>query len=103
MGLTRQSVQRTVDGLEAAGLVSIRSNPAHRRSHLLALSVAGSEVLRRIHAGEVPWAARLAAPLGAARIRSALELLTELREALDGTPPEPTPAARAARGRRSRP
>jgi hypothetical protein len=38
MGLTRQSVQRTADLLEADGLVSYAENPAHQRAKLATLT-----------------------------------------------------------------
>src|SRR5262245_46135608 len=38
MGLTRQSVQRITDLLEADGLVSYLDNPAHQRAKLAALT-----------------------------------------------------------------
>src|SRR5215813_2077158 len=41
MGLTRQSVQRTADLLEADGLLAYADNPAHQRAKLAMLSPRG--------------------------------------------------------------
>jgi DNA-binding MarR family transcriptional regulator len=48
LGLTRQSVQRVVDDLVAAGSVTIEDNPAHRRSHLIDLTRAGARAVDRL-------------------------------------------------------
>ena len=45
MGLTRQSVQRLADVLEAAGLVEYAVNPNHRRAKLVRLSNQGRTVM----------------------------------------------------------
>src|SRR5262245_25490474 len=45
MGLTRQSVQRTTDLLEADGLLSYTDNPAHQRAKLATLTAQGRATL----------------------------------------------------------
>src|SRR5262245_51426070 len=45
MGLTRQSVQRTADLLEADGLVAYVDNPAHQRAKLATLTPRGRTTL----------------------------------------------------------
>ena len=50
LGLTRQSVQRVVDDLAGEGLVELVPNERHRRSPLVAIAEAGSEVTRRLYA-----------------------------------------------------
>ncbi len=95
MGLTRQSVQRSADRLEAAGLVSYLENPVHQRSRLAALTPRGKSILQRIHGKERSWSAELAAPLGEARIRSALRVIRSFREALEAS--EPARRGRVAR------
>ena len=61
--VSRQYVQRLVDGLEAEGLVEKRPNAAHRRSPAIALTPAGAAHLDAMLAREAPVIAQLAAVL----------------------------------------
>src|SRR5262245_53377665 len=63
MGLTRQSVQRTTDLLEGAGLVSYIDNPAHQRAQLATLTPRGRATLDAITSRQIAWANRVAARL----------------------------------------
>lgn len=47
VGLDRTSVMRTIDMLEARGLVRRDPNPSDRRKHSVALTDAGTELLER--------------------------------------------------------
>ena len=55
LGLTRQSVQRVVDLLEADALVASVANPSHRRSPRFELTGHGARVLGRINAAASGW------------------------------------------------
>src|SRR5262245_20109448 len=55
MGLTRQSVQRTTDLLEADGLLSYVENPAHQRAKLAVLTSRGRATLEAITARQIEW------------------------------------------------
>ena len=55
LGLTRQSVQRTVDLLAREGLLAGQTNPDHRRSPLYALNAEGHRALRQINAAAASW------------------------------------------------
>ncbi len=48
LGLTRQSVQRVVNELVDAGLVTLEENPDHQRSPLVRLTSAGHDVLEEL-------------------------------------------------------
>ncbi|WP_369139421.1 MarR family winged helix-turn-helix transcriptional regulator [Modestobacter versicolor] len=48
LGLTRQSVQRVVDDLVAAGQLELRPNPDHVRAPLVGLTGAGAATLDRL-------------------------------------------------------
>lgn len=54
LGLTRQSVQRTVNLLRREGLVKTSPNPDHRRSHLIALTRDGERVWAQLQNRQVP-------------------------------------------------
>ncbi len=64
LGLTRQSVQRVADALEAAGLAAYEDNPRHRRARLLDLTPKGRSTLGSIQARQRPWADELGAGVG---------------------------------------
>jgi DNA-binding MarR family transcriptional regulator len=85
MGLTRQSVQRTVDVLESEGIVEYLDNPAHRRSRLVAMTPRGRDIYRKILARQVQWSNGLAEEMGTGQqdIRRALVLLRGLRAQLE--------------------
>jgi DNA-binding MarR family transcriptional regulator len=59
MGLTRQGIQKQVNLLIDDGLVSTRSNPAHERSQLVELTVAGRAAYSRADRRWTVEAARL--------------------------------------------
>ena len=48
LGLARQSVQRVVDELVAAGQLELRSNPDHARSPLVTITTTGGDTLARL-------------------------------------------------------
>lgn len=83
MGLARQSVQRNIDLLIERGLVSLESNPRHRRSALASLTRAGLATLDQIDARHHPLSLRIADEIGDARIADALRVLREMNAILD--------------------
>jgi DNA-binding MarR family transcriptional regulator len=83
MGLTRQAVQETANGLEAEGFVEFTPNPRHRRAKLLVMTPKGDaamEVVRRRHAS---WANDLAERHRAAALASIVTALSEIRTTLE--------------------
>ena len=97
MGLTRQSVQRTADVLEADGLVSYASNPAHQRAKLAMLTPRGRSTLEAITARQIDWANRLASRVPEDALHNAIRTLQQLRTGLEATPE----VGRSAKSRRS--
>jgi DNA-binding MarR family transcriptional regulator len=85
MGLTRQSVQRTTDLLEADGLVSYAENPAHRRAKLAVLTSRGRTTLEAISIRQIGWANRIASRLAEDDLRRAIRTLRQVREALEAS------------------
>jgi DNA-binding MarR family transcriptional regulator len=84
MGLTRQSVQRTVDALAAEGLIAFRPNPHHQRAKLVALTQKGTALYRSAMRVQKPWATKLAAGIDAGSLQAALNVLRTLRARLEG-------------------
>jgi len=85
IGLTRQSVQRTANRLEADGLVSYQDNPAHRRAKLVALAPRGRTVLGWITRRQVVWSNYVGAHMGEANIQRTLRIIRTFRTALERT------------------
>jgi DNA-binding MarR family transcriptional regulator len=83
MGLARQSVQQTVDGLAREGLVEAIPNPDHRTAKLIAPTAGGLALLRKVEARHAVWARRIAARLDGGGVRAALGALRELEQVLD--------------------
>jgi DNA-binding MarR family transcriptional regulator len=88
VGITRQSVQRTADILVQQGLAEYVANPAHLRAKLLRPTGEGREAVNRIAPSHAAFAQLLAEELGIDELRSILEKLTLLSEALTNVAPQ---------------
>jgi DNA-binding MarR family transcriptional regulator len=89
MGLTRQSVQRTVNLLADEGLVAFEPNPNHRRAKLVSLTGEGQARLAAVSRGQVGWARQVAAPLSQHDLRTAVRVLRAFREQVDASAEDP--------------
>ena len=86
MGLTRQSVQRTADLLEADGLVSYASNPAHQRAQLATLTQRGRATLDAITKRQIEWANQIGSRLVDGDLQRTIRTLQQVRDAIDALP-----------------
>jgi DNA-binding MarR family transcriptional regulator len=96
MGLTRQSVQRTADLLEADGLLAYGDNPAHQRAKLAMLTPRGRATLDAITTRQIEWANRIASRLAENDLQRAIYTLQRVRQALDASE-MPHPVTKRAR------
>jgi DNA-binding MarR family transcriptional regulator len=80
--LTRQSVQRVADLLEAEGVAVYDDNPDHRRAKLLRLTESGERALALIQAAQRIWADEIGAEMGEEGLRQASAVLDRLLRAL---------------------
>jgi DNA-binding MarR family transcriptional regulator len=87
LGVTRQHVQRTANGLVADRLATFDANPDHRRSRLLRLTPRGHEILEEINRDAAQRNLQTAAELGDDGTRRLRELLDRVRRALRTPPP----------------
>jgi DNA-binding MarR family transcriptional regulator len=87
MGLTRQSVQASVNRLRADGLVEADENPDHRRSPLIRLTEVGNAKYERLHRRQVTWANALAAGLDVSELATAARVLDQLTSRLNSDAP----------------
>lgn len=89
LGMSRAGVSKTLAKLENRGLISRTTNPADRRSALIALSDAGMSAIDEVFPRELEAHARLLAGLGKER-NMILAALTQLAATLETqlSPPE---------------
>jgi DNA-binding MarR family transcriptional regulator len=87
MGLTRQSVQATVNRLRADGLVETERNPDHDRSPLVRLTRRGRDKYGVLERRQIRWINQLADGIGAAELTAATRVLERLSARLEATPP----------------
>ena len=83
MGLARQSVQRLVDVLAEEQIVAFTDNPSHRRAKLVHLTPRGSELLTELTQRQAVWVNHLTQGVFESDIRSAVQVLSFLRERLE--------------------
>lgn len=77
--VSRQHIQLLVDELAGSDLVELKSNPAHLRSPLIALSRKGEALFASVRKREAPLIERLAAGLDARKAAATVQTLTALR------------------------
>lgn len=82
MGLTRQSVRRTVHVLRERGFVEFRENPNHLRAKLVVLTKQGRKVLDEVTQVQIDWANKISEDLSAPQINAAIEIIKTLCERL---------------------
>ena len=90
MGLARQSVQQTADGLEKEGFIVYADNPHHRRSKLMHLTPKGRTALDYIQQRHAQWANNIAAHHTLEGLQAAIETLRQVRQSLDQAPIDAT-------------
>lgn len=77
-GVTRQHIQLLADALVDGGFASVKENPAHRRSSLIALTDKGRRAFAKMRAREAPLAEELSAEFEAQELERATVVLTRL-------------------------
>lgn len=86
IGVPRQFVQRTCNGLLESRLIERRVNPAHARSDLVALTPAGMQAFAALRARETAASKPLAAALSAADLATTTRVLQAMREHYERLP-----------------
>ena len=84
MAANRQNVQRIINDLNEAGLVTFETNPHHRRAQLVVLSDKGKQTFEAAMRLQGPWVNRLAQGLAVKDIETAHRVLSTLRRSLNG-------------------
>lgn len=83
LGLTRQSVQRTVDLLAEAGLVEFHDNPHHQRAKLIGLTSDGRSSLSIVNRAHSNWSQQMASGIRMRDMNSAASTLERLRQKIE--------------------
>lgn len=90
-GTSRQNIQIIANRLTKAGWAITTSNPAHKRSDLVCITVPGSSMLESGRAAHAELLETLRSATSQREVISSLELMQRLREALRGKPPAAVP------------
>ena len=94
MGLSRQSVQITANGLARDGFVTFAENPHHRRAKLVRVTEKGERALLYVREQQALWAERIGGEHDLEVLAKALETLRGLKGSLERN-------ASPAKGRRA--
>jgi len=86
MGLSRQTVQQTADGLERDGFITYRDNPHHRRAKLMQMTETGAQALEHVRVPQTVWAQQIGGAHKLESLQQALTVLRELRRQLEDDP-----------------
>jgi len=82
--VSRQHIQKLVNGLLTDGLVELLDNPAHKRSKLVQITAAGQSVAEATSLREAKILPELARGLELEDIRTATTVLQQLKTAFEG-------------------
>jgi DNA-binding MarR family transcriptional regulator len=85
MGLTRQSVQVSINYLLDQGLLRRVTNPDHQRSALVMVSERGQATYDQLDRQQADWINELADGMSAAELSAAALVLRQLSDRLDTT------------------
>lgn len=91
LGVNAAAVTRQIKELEAQGLVERCDDPQDGRRSWLRLSAQGMQLFMTLHERSHALERTFAAAVGPDKVRTALEVLTQLREFLEAFPNETAP------------
>ncbi len=95
--VSRQAMQKTIDGLLDRRWVITQENPHHQRSSLIALTAAGSTTFEEMRRRETALLASGGLPVGEAELRRATKTLRTLSEFVASAARSPEPQPRRTR------
>lgn len=83
LGLSRQSIQRLADELEAAGFIHYCENPHHKRAPNILLSENGRKAYQKMKIKHGPWVNHLADSYSLKDLNSAIDIIRSLKLKLE--------------------
>ena len=95
--VSRQAMQKTIDGLLDRRWVVTQENPYHQRSSLIALTAAGSTAFQEMHRREVALLMRGSLPVSEAELKRTTETLRALSEFVANAARSPDPKPKRTR------
>jgi len=84
LGANRQNVQRIINDLHKAGLVTFEANPHHRRAQLVVLTEKGKQTFEAAMRLQAPWINRLSEGFSLKDIQTMHRVIIALRQKLEG-------------------
>ena len=90
IGVSRQSVQRIANDLQALGFITFEINPDHARAKLITPTNKGRDALAQINSIQIEWSNALAQGLDLAGLRNAADVLNTVAQRCDKTSTRPT-------------
>lgn len=87
MGLTRQSVQRSVNIMKADGLVELVRNPDHQTSPLVRMTAKGEAAFQEVMRLQIDWSNGLGQKLKVDELKATVRVLSSLLETLENEKP----------------
>ena len=88
LAVSRQAVQRLVDGLAKDGILALRPNPHHLKAPLVVITADGSRILHQYEARYQEWLASVAANFSAEEVGTTFRLLDRLQTIISKSDPE---------------
>ena len=82
MGLTRQSVRRTVNVLKDKGFVEFQDNPNHQRSKLVVLNKKGRNVFDQVTEMQIEWSNSVSKGLSVTKLNSVIQTMRAIGDRL---------------------
>lgn len=79
MGLSRQTIQQTANGLERDGFIVYRENQHHRRAKLMQISEKGEQALAYVRTHQTVWAQQIGGEQSLESLQQARDVLRGLR------------------------
>ncbi len=83
MGLSRQTVQRTANGLEKEGFITFSDNPHHRRAKLMSVTGKGERALEYVRERQALWAEKIGGEHTLEGLERVLVVLRGLKRSLE--------------------
>ena len=83
MGHHRQGVQRIVNELNKEGIIEFKSNPHHKRAHLVVLTEKGQTLFNNAMDQQIPWVNQLSEGLAKKDIETTKEIIQLLKTRLE--------------------
>lgn len=87
LAVSRQAVQRLVDGLTKKGILALRANPHHQKAPLVVMTADGIRLFRALDACYREWLTALAANFSSEEMTATVQILHRLQTLISQSKP----------------